>query len=169
MPQTPTSDCLPTTWTARADTDAGAVRYVQVARGLRWVGRALMLVDLAPCTICMVPAAGRVGRLSTGAFLDEWAQTQAQARAGRAERGVPAVLSLMDAAAQLVGDAEVLLSEPTIYGDGLRYTADLRSGALPGASGACVLFINVSFADVGHGPPDPRHPGSAGRGERGRS
>lgn len=135
---------------ARPDTDEETVRYVQVARGLRWAGRTLTLVDLAPCTIYIL-GAGKFGRLSTSAFLDEWTQIQTHAGAGRVGAGTPAVVSLMDAA-QLTGDAQVLLNTPVICADGLQYTADLLTGALPGVSGACVLFINAAAADVGHGP-----------------
>ena len=132
--------------TAESEIDEPAAQptYVQVARGMRWSGRSLTLIDLAPGTIYVSPSTGLLGVLSTGEFLDAWSRI----RPGGQAASTLAVVSLMDACRTLLGDAELLVSEPTICGDGLRYTAELISGILPGRSGASVLFIGAAAASI---------------------
>ena len=118
--------------------------FVQVARGMQWSGHSLTLIDLAPGTIYVSPSTGLLGVFSTGDFLDAWSRMLPGGQGPRAF----AVVSLMDACRTLLGDAELLVSAPTICGDGLRYTAELLSGILPGSSGACVLFIGAAAARI---------------------
>ncbi len=112
--------------------------YVQVARAVRFDGRTLTLLDLAPSTICLAHQPGTTaGHLPTGLFLDHW-YDQLE---GASVRPVPAVLSLLDADRAPASDAKVLLSLPRIREAGLEYQTQLVEGDIPSASGACVLFV----------------------------
>jgi hypothetical protein len=125
--------------------DVTATMYVQVARGMRFDGTSLTLVDLAPSTVylaCQPDAA--VGHLPTGLFLDEWYGEPS----GVVIRPVPAVLSLLDANRPPASDARLMLSLPRIREAGLEYQAQLLDGDIPPTSGACVLFIRPAV------PPD---------------
>lgn len=122
-----------------SDTRPALLTYVQFARGMRWSGHSLTLVDLAPGTIYLSSSMGLLGVFSTGDFLDAWSRIGSTGQGPRAL----AVLSLMDACRTLLADAELVVSAPTISGDGLCYSAELLSGVLPGASGSCVLFVDA--------------------------
>lgn len=118
--------------------DRGAV-YAQVARGMRFVGGALTLVDLSPSTIWMSPVPARLGYLSTGAFLDRWADARLEGSPGT--RRVAGSLALLDADSVLAGDAGLVLSRPRVTPSGLTYDAEVTEGLVPRGSGACVLFL----------------------------
>jgi hypothetical protein len=125
--------------------------FAHLARGLLFDGRSLTLVDLAPSTIwsSATPSSG-LGYLPTGDFLDLWAQ-----RAHRLARPGPCrvrgTLSLLDADAQVAGDAVLTLSNPRVTAAGLAYDADVQQGLVPSESGACVLFLEWDTA------PTPQH------------
>lgn len=113
--------------------------FVQQARGLRFSGSRLTLLDLAPSTVFMTDRDGpTVGHVTTGDFLDLWLDG----------RGSSGVLSLLDAGTRRTGDAVLALSRPRIVAAGLEYSAHLERGTLPEASGACVLFINPTGTPV---------------------
>ncbi len=119
--------------------------YAQVARSLRFDGRSLTLVDLAPSTIWSspMPEPG-LGYVPTGAFLDLWTEpTQGLHEESRHVRGV---LSLLDPDARLAGDCVLALSNPRVTASGLTYDADVVEGLVPASSGACVLFIEWETA-----------------------
>jgi len=119
--------------------------YVQVAREVRFDGRSLTLLDLAPSTICLAHEPGATaGHLPTGLFLDHW-YDQLE---GASVRPVPAVLSLLDADRAPASDSQVLLSLPRIREAGLQYQIQLVEGEIPPTSGACVLFIGSAVAPV---------------------
>ena len=121
--------------------------FVQVARGMRSSGQGLVLLDLAPSTIHLTLApTALLGYLATGEFLDRWEEHAAAFAAHPPQ----ATLSLLDASARLVPDVVVRLRNPRIRATGLTYDADLTSGVLPSASGACVLFIDTLIGSVGH-------------------
>ena len=81
--------------------------------------------------------------MSTGEFLDCWPD------AVEAVTEAPiGVLSLLDAAARLSGDAVMTLRQPQIAAEGLRYEVELLRGTLPTSSGAAVLFVNPSTTPV---------------------
>lgn len=123
--------------------------FVQVARGVRFDGRTLTLVDLAPSTIRVTATtATDVGHICTGTVLDRWARA-ALASPTRSWR-VPGSLALMDADARVLGDAAFVVSNPRVTADGLVYDAEAVSGAVPSESGACVLYL-----EWGHAPRVP--------------
>lgn len=129
-------------WTAdELSGDSTRVTFVQVARGMRFSGRSLVLVGLAPTMPYFdahEPAA--LGHVSTGAFLDWW-------RGGdsvRAEPSRPCVICLADPLRVPFGDALVHLARPQVHGTGLAYAIELVEGALPESSGACVVYINAT-------------------------
>jgi hypothetical protein len=120
--------------------EAGEV-LVQVARGLRFDGRALTLVDLAPSTIrvTMTPTPA-VGHVCTGAVLDRWADAVTASPGGSWR--VRGTLALLDADAQGVGDAAFVVSNPRVTAAGLAYDAEVMLGVVPSESGACVLYLD---------------------------
>ena len=118
--------------------------FVQTARGIRVDRGALTLVELAPATLFVgAGPAADLGHVSTGEFLDCWPD------AVEAVAAAPiGVLSLLDAAARLTGDAVMTLRRPRIAAAGLRYEMELLRGTLPTSSGAAVLFVNPSTTPV---------------------
>jgi hypothetical protein len=118
---------------------------VQVARGLRFDGRTLTLVDLAPSTIRVSTAAAtEIGHVCTGTVLDRWADGARAAPTG--QWWVPGRLALLDSDAQLTGDAALVVSNPRVTAVGLAYDADVMRGAVPSESGACVLYLEWGAA-----------------------
>jgi hypothetical protein len=118
---------------------------VHLARGVRFDGRALTLVDLAPATIRVkVTSATEIGHVCTGTVLDRWTHASMASR-GRTWR-VPGTLALLDSEAQVAGDAVVVVSNPRVTADGLAYDADVVGGAVPSQSGACVLSLEWGAA-----------------------
>jgi hypothetical protein len=129
-------------WTADdLSADGTRITFVQVARGMRFSGRSLVLVGLSPTMPYFdahAPAA--LGHVSTGAFLDWW-------RGGdfvSAEVARPCVICLADPLRVPFGDAVVHLARPQVQGTGLAYAIELVEGALPESSGACVVYINAT-------------------------
>jgi hypothetical protein len=118
---------------------------VQVARGLRFDGRALTLVDLAPSTIRVTTTPlPEVGHVCTGTVLDRWA-AEVTASPGGTWR-VHGTLALLDAEAQVWGDAAFVVSNPRVTSAGLAYDAEVMRGAVPSESGACVLYLDWGAA-----------------------
>ncbi|HQR25833.1 MAG TPA: hypothetical protein PLP61_02235, partial [Nocardioides sp.] len=116
------------------------VHFVHVARGMRYDGRTLVLVDLSPSTIWLSPAREPgVGYLPTGDFLDLWRAPGPATASTR--RRVRATLALLDADARVLGDVALLLGEPRVTVAGLAYDAQVVEGLPPASSGACVLFL----------------------------
>jgi hypothetical protein len=126
--------------------------YVHVARGLRFDGQVLTLMDLAPSTIwaAATPAAA-MGYLPTGAYLDRWAEWARRSRRPGASRA-RGTLSLLDADARLAGPAVVGLRNPHVTADGLAYDVEVQEGMVPAESGACLLFLELDPAPSGDAP-----------------
>jgi hypothetical protein len=113
--------------------------FVHIAPNLQFDGRRLTLVDVAPSTIWRSGADAELGYLPTGAFLDRWAERDRVLGPGSGcMRGS---LSLLDPDASVVGSAVLELSRPRMSASGLTYDAQVVDGMVPGASGACVLFL----------------------------
>jgi hypothetical protein len=132
--------------------------YAHLARGLLFDGRSLTLVDLAPSTIwsSATPSSG-LGYLPTGDFLDLWAQRAHRlARPGSCR--VRGTLSLLDADAQVTGDAVLTLGNPRVTVPGLTYDAEVLHGLVPAESGACVLFLEWDTAPTPANDAEPDVP-----------
>lgn len=127
-------------WTATEHEDqAPFLTFVQIARGCAFTGSTLVLLDLAPVTVCIGPAPdGALSRITTSAFLDLW-WVAAETRVGGSQRG--AVIALVDPDRRGCGDVRVRLSRPRIHGSGVQFDAGLVQGLLPASSGSCALFI----------------------------
>jgi hypothetical protein len=132
--------------------------YAHTARGLLFDGRSLTLVDLAPSTIwsSATPSSG-LGYLPTGAYLDLWAH-RAHRMARPVSCRVRGTLALLDADAQLAGDAVLTLSNPRMTVPGLTYDAEVLHGLVPAESGACVLFLEWDTAPTATNFAEPEVP-----------
>jgi hypothetical protein len=127
-------------WTADEHEDqAPFLTFVQIARGCVFTGSTLMLLDLAPVTVCIgPPPEGSLSRVTTSAFLDLWwLAAETTPRAPERE----AVVALVDPDRRALGDVRVRLSRPRIHGSGLQFDAGLVQGLQPASSGSCALFI----------------------------
>jgi len=89
--------------------------FVHVARGLRFDGRVLTLVD-------------------------RWAHAVAASPDGAWR--VRGSLALLDAEAQVGGDTVFLVSNPRMTATSLAYDTQAVAGAVPSESGACVLYLD---------------------------
>lgn len=134
-------------WTATEHEDqAPFLTFVQIARGCAFTGSSLVLLDLAPVTVCIGPAPeAALSRITTSAFLDLW-WLAAETTVGGSQRG--AVIALVDPDRRAYGDARVRLSRPRIHGSGLQFEADLVQGQLPASSGSCALFLDPAATTV---------------------
>lgn len=112
--------------------------FVQSARGMRWDGRHLILLELAASTVYLTGQPARImGHLPTGMFLDRW-----YAAAGDyPTQPVAAVLSLLDVEDRHQCDVHVEVALPRISDSGLLYEVTILSGDIPESSGGCTLFI----------------------------
>jgi hypothetical protein len=129
--------------------DGPGLTFIQVARGMKFEGHTLTLVDLAPTMPYVASSPPTfLGHISTGAFLDLWVTDRLTAT-GPPER--PSVLSLADPTISPLSDALLLLARPRIHGTGLRYNVTVLGVALPASSGACVLYVNAGSAEADGG------------------
>jgi hypothetical protein len=119
--------------------------FLQVAGGMKYSDRSLVLEDLSPATIVLSdPHNGQVSHLRTSSFLDAWWEVHS-APASDAERATsPAVLTLLDGEPLHTGDVMLRVRDPRISGSGLRWTVDVIDGLLPPRSGSCLLCIDCS-------------------------
>jgi hypothetical protein len=128
-------------WTAGGTTVEGAaLTFIQVARGMRYDGSTLALVDLAPTTPYVSSGRPVLGHVTTGAFLDIWVR---DLLLWSDDRSRSCVLSLADPTIAPMSDVLLRLCDPRIHGTGLRYSVSAIAGTLPESSGACVLYVNA--------------------------
>lgn len=129
---------------------AAPTMYVQSARGMRFDGHRLVLLDLAPSTVYLTGQPAQImGHLPTGMFLDRW-----YADAGsNPTRPAVAVLSLLEFEDRHSRDVHLEVALPRIAESGLVYEVTMPSSDIPATSGGCTLFIRpfltpVSLEDV---------------------
>jgi hypothetical protein len=80
-----------------------------------------------------------VGHMPTKRFIELWEEGR-----GTFSNDPPkAVLSFLDLDSAPPGDVSLVLSNPRLEVDELRYSVEVVDGILPSASGACSLFIDV--------------------------
>lgn len=136
-------------WSADArPVDGVSLTFILVARGIRYDGRRLELVDLAPTMPYVHGWRPVLGHVTTGAFLDAWAKDLMVT----ADTGPwrPCVLALADPTIAPPGDVHLRLARPRIYGTGLRYDVSAVGGVVPATSGACVLYVNAGATSDRH-------------------
>lgn len=122
---------------------------VQVARGLTYGNRALLLEDLSPATIVLTePTDGTVRHLRTSAFLDTWWDVHASGPSGADGATSRAVLTILDGEINHAGDVILAVRDPRICGSGLLWTVDVVDGVVPPRAGSCLLCVTMDGAEV---------------------
>lgn len=113
--------------------------FVQTARGVRIDDGAMTLLGLTPHTIYFSDRPERiVGHLTTHRFLDWWSDGDDSFAVDPPN----AVLAWGEPGTDAPEEAVVVISDPVITEDGLRYRIDTLQGTPPAQAGPCVLFID---------------------------
>jgi len=113
--------------------------FVQVARGSKSSDGVLTLTGVSPATLYFSDRPNRVvGHVTNEQFIDEWFVGENSF----ASDPPNAVLSYVDPGDDRPEDCVVVLSDPKVEGDSLRYSIKLLEGSVPQSSGACTLFID---------------------------
>ena len=114
--------------------------FVQTAQGSESDGAKLTLQGITPSTLYFSDRPQRVvGHMATTDFVDLWAVGD-----NSFETDPPnAVLSFLESGADAPVDAVVVLTAPSLVGDGdLSYSIDVLDGAVPAHTGPVTLFID---------------------------
>jgi hypothetical protein len=113
--------------------------FVQSAIAMEHVGDRVVLRGVAPSTLYFSDRPQRVvGHLATADFIDLW-----DAGADSfAENPPNAVLAFVGKDAIIPEDVVIEISDPTLRGEELTYTATVLDGALPSWAEGCTLFID---------------------------
>jgi hypothetical protein len=114
--------------------------FVQTAGGLTSeAGKAIILHDPSPSTIYFADRPSReVGHLATKLFIDLWDDGENSF----AEDPPNAVLSFAEPGDRMPEEVIVMIANPELTQDSLRYDVTVLSGELPSTTGACALFID---------------------------
>ncbi len=113
--------------------------FVQVASGSRSSDGVLTLSGVSPATLYFSDRPERVvGHMTNEQFVEGWSLGDNNFAADPPN----AVLSYVDAGDNRPEDCVVVLSDPKIGADSIRYSCQLLEGSLPQSSGACTLFID---------------------------
>ena len=114
------------------------VLFVQSARAMTYKDGYLTMYGLAPTTLMFSDRPERVtGHLPSEEFLDAW--NKGDNNFG--ENPPNAVLSIFTE--EEVHDVVVVLQEPDLEGDELRYSVGILDGEMPASGGPNALFIDV--------------------------
>jgi hypothetical protein len=112
--------------------------FVQTAGNMTYEDGYLTLYGLAPTTLMFSDRPDRVtGHLPTEEFVDSWGEGDDSF----ADNPPNAVLSIFTE--DEVHDVVVVLQEPAVEGDEMRYAIDILDGEMPASGGANALFIDV--------------------------
>jgi hypothetical protein len=113
--------------------------FVQTASGFRADDKTMTLLGLTPHTIYFSDRPERiVGHLTTDRFLQWWSEGDDSFAADPPN----AVLAWGEPGTDAPDEAVVVISDPAIVKDGLRYQIETLQGTLPAQAGPCVLFID---------------------------
>jgi hypothetical protein len=113
--------------------------FVQTASGVRADDKTMTLLGLTPHTIYFSDRPERiVGHLTTDRFLQWWSEGDDSFAADPPN----AVLAWGEPGDDAPDEAVVVISDPAIVKDGLRYQIEPLQGTLPAQAGPCVLFID---------------------------
>ena len=114
--------------------------FVQTAQGVSSAGGTLTLRGITPSTLYFSDRPQRVvGHMATTDFVDLWGVGD-----NSFETDPPnAVLSFLESGADVPTDAVVVLTAPSLSGDGdLSYSIDVLEGDVPAQTGPVTLFID---------------------------
>ncbi|HTT89278.1 MAG TPA: hypothetical protein VMF65_06950 [Acidimicrobiales bacterium] len=113
--------------------------FVQTAQGARSDANSLTLVGLTPHTIYFSDRPERiVGHITTKRFLEWWSDGDDSFAADPPN----AVLAWGEPGEDAPEEAVVVISDPEVTENGLRYQIKTLQGTTPAESGPCVLFID---------------------------
>jgi len=113
--------------------------FVQTASGVRTDAETMTLLGLTPHTIYFSDRPERiVGHITTHRFLQWWAEGDDSFAVDPPN----AVLAWGEPGTDTPEEAVVVISDPAVTEDGLRYRIQTLQGALPAQAGPCVLFID---------------------------
>ena len=113
--------------------------FVQTAASMASDGGTLTLKGLSPSTLYFADRPQReVGHITSARFVASWGDGDNSF----AENPPNAVLSFAEPGDRLPEDAVVVIQDPRLEGDSLRYSIKLLEGTVPNATGPCALFID---------------------------
>ena len=113
--------------------------FVQTARGVRTDDGTMTLLGLTPHTIYFSDRPQRlVGHITTHRFLQWWSEGDDCFAVDPPN----AVLSWGEPGTDTPEEAVVVISDPAVTEDGLRYRIETLQGTPPAMAGPCVLFID---------------------------
>ena len=121
------------------DTQVVEEMFVQVASGSKSSEGVLTLSGVSPATLYFSDRPERVvGHMTNEQFIEGWSLGENNF----ATDPPNAVLSYIDAGDNRPEDCVVVLSDPKIGTDSIRYSYQLLEGSVPQSSAACTLFID---------------------------
>ena len=113
--------------------------FVQTAQGMRSDGKTLTLRGVTPSTLFFSDRPKRVvGQMSTEDFVDLWGVGDNSFQTDPPN----AVLSFLEAGADVPEDVVVVISDPKLIGGGLTYSIEVLEGTLPAQAGPVTLFVD---------------------------
>ena len=113
--------------------------FVQTAAAMTSDGKSITLQGLSPSTLYFADRPQReVGHMSSRQFVALWGEGDNSF----AEDPPNAVLSFAEPDDRPPEDVVVVIQNPSLDGDVLRYSIELLDGTLPSATGSCALFID---------------------------
>jgi hypothetical protein len=113
--------------------------FVQTASGVRTADGTMTLLGLTPHTIYFSDRPERiVGHITTHRFLEWWSDGEDSFAVDPPN----AVLAWGEPGTDTPDEAIVIISDPTVTEDGLRYRIQALQGTPPATAGPCVLFID---------------------------
>ena len=113
--------------------------FVQTSASMTSDGGTIILHGLSPSTLYFADRPQReVGHMPSRLFVELWGEGDNSFAANPPN----AVLSFAEPGDRPPEDAVVVIQDPRLDGDQLRYTIKLLEGTVPSATGSCALFID---------------------------
>ncbi len=113
--------------------------FVQTSSSMTSDGGSITLHGLSPSTLYFADRPQReVGHMPSRLFVQLWGEGDDSF----ASNPPNAVLSFAEPGDRPPEDAVVVLQDPRLDGDQLRYTIKVLDGTVPSATGSCALFID---------------------------
>jgi hypothetical protein len=113
--------------------------FVQTAHGITSSNGTLTLLGVTPATLYFSDRPKRiVGNMSTADFVELWGEGE-----NSFESDPPnAVLSFIEPGDSVPEDTVIVIRDPRLIDDGLRYSIVVLEGTLPARAGPTTLFID---------------------------